>query len=229
MQNTFVYDVTIADSDGQILEQWHGLRLQGVRDINVAGALPAPLLGPYLERRIQEVIPEWTAAIIVEDQHQNERQVQSQRAIRRAICTPEQVLRCPSGKPEIASSTWQVSASHSGDLLVVVADRELVSCDAEAVIACPRGVWRDLLGANGFALADLIAIQTAVTFDEAATHVWTANECLTKADAAPGSPLVLDSCAEGGVILLSCGARRIATLAVSSGTVFRVFAFLCSI
>jgi enediyne polyketide synthase len=120
MQDTFVYDVDIADGAGTVFEQWRGLRLHRVRNA-AARAIAGPLLGPYLERRVEELIPEWRAAIVVESNRD------ADPAIQRAIGSPEQVLRSPDGKPHTASDTRQVSASHSRDLVVAVAGREPVS------------------------------------------------------------------------------------------------------
>jgi enediyne polyketide synthase len=220
--DTFVYDVEIADADGRVVERWCGLRLQRVGDIADAGDLAPSLLGPYLERRVQEVMPAWRAAIAVESGDE------SDRAMQRAVGVPTPILRRSDGKPEIAHDGWQVSASHSGGLLLAVAGREQVSCDAEEVIARPRHVWRDLLGPDRFALAEWMATPTAAKFDTAATHVWTASECLTKAGVPLEAPLVAEPCDREGAMLFSCGASRIATLEVTSGTALRVFAFLCS-
>jgi enediyne polyketide synthase len=134
-------------------------------------------------------------------------------------------MRRPDGKPETDREGWHVSASHCGGLRIAVAGPTQVSCDAEEVSARSRELWRDLLGVDGFALAELIAAQKAGNFDLAATHVWTASECLTKAGSTPGSPLVLVRCSGNGVVLASA-ARRIASFAIPKAPT-RVFAFLC--
>jgi enediyne polyketide synthase len=218
-QDAFFYDVDIADSAGTILEQWRGLRLHRVRDAD-ARAIAGPLLGPYLERRVEELIPEWRAAIVVE--HNRD----ADPAIQRAIGSPEQILRGPDGKPHTASDTWQISASHSRDLVVAVAAREPVSCDAEEVVARSWDLWRDLLGADRFALAQSISAEMLATLDVAATHVWTASECLTKAGAIATAPLMLQRCADNHAVLFASGARKLATLEVKSEDAVRIFAFL---
>jgi enediyne polyketide synthase len=213
----FVYDLDIADADGNLVEQWRGLRLQRIRDVDAAG-LAAPLLGPYLERRIADLTPEWSAVVVVEENRDTDQ------AIQRALAIPAPILRRPDGKPEVAQNGWHVSASHCGDLLVAVAGQTQVSCDAEEVSARPKDLWRSLLGVDGFALAELIAAQSAGDFDVAATHVWAARECLTKAGAPPGSPLILERCSSNGEVLLASGARRICGICFS----LFVFAFLRS-
>jgi enediyne polyketide synthase len=59
------------------------------------------------------------------------------------------------------------------------------------------GVWRDLLGAESFALAELAARLSGEALDSAATRVWTARECLKKAGASEAMPLTFGS-ADGG-------------------------------
>src|SRR4029077_16373742 len=56
--DTFIYDLVISDSDGRELERWAGLRLQVVERLTGATQWPVPLLGPYVERTLQELLPE---------------------------------------------------------------------------------------------------------------------------------------------------------------------------
>jgi enediyne polyketide synthase len=208
--DTFVYDVDIADGHGDVIEQWRGLQLRRIRDVDVT-SLAAPLLGPYLERRTADLIPEWSASVVVEPENRRPQ--------------PQTEMRRPDGKPDVAEVGWYVSASRCGGLRVAVAGPIQVSCDAEEVAARSRELWRSLLGEDGFALAALIAAHRSGTLDLAATHVWTATECLTKVGAPPGSPLTLERCSADGAVLLASGTRRIAALEVGTEPV-RVFAFL---
>jgi enediyne polyketide synthase len=208
--DTFVYDVDITDANGNVVEHWQGLCLRRIRDVDTT-SFAAPLLGPYLERRIAELIPEWSAAVVVEPENHSRR---DQTGTRR-----------PDGKPDVTRDGWHVSASHCGGLRVSVTGPIQVSCDAEEVTARPTELWRSLLGADGFALAELIAGHRAGNLDLAATHVWTARECLTKVGAPPGSPLTLERCSANGAVLLASGSRRIATLEVSPEPL-RIFTFL---
>jgi enediyne polyketide synthase len=228
-QNTFTYDAAIINADGEVVEQWTGLRLRRVQDISSLASLPTPLLGPYLERRIQALVPEWRASIAVEDNHGEKSEDQTDQAISRAIGVPTRIVRSAAGKTEAAGGQWSVSASHSGDLLLAVAGRDVVSCDVEQVVPQPVDLWRDLLGSERFALAELITRQMHGSLDAAATHVWTASECLTKADTPPGAPLMLERCDTNGAVVFSCGTRKIATVEQSSEASVRVFAFLCEV
>jgi enediyne polyketide synthase len=212
------------DSAGQVFEEWRGLRLQRVRDRNAAKVLAVPLLGPWLERRTREMISEWNAAIAVELSDQHNGRGQSDRALSRAMGVDGRIVRA-GGKPEGSINGWHLSATHSGDLLVAVAGPPLVACDAEEVVARSRDLWRDLLGFDRFALAELIATQLALRLDLAATYVWAAGECITKAGGTPQVPLLFERSGENAV-LFSSGPGRIATMEVSSGETSRVFAFL---
>ena len=88
-------------------------------------------------------------------------------------------------------------------------------CDVEAVASRSAAIWRDLLGVERFALANLISQQMAEGLDTAATRVWVASECLKKAGAMVNAPLTLvESTADGGVWLES-GENAIACFGVS--------------
>src|SRR5207249_855385 len=54
--NSFIYDVELADQHGQLIERWEGLHLRAVEGMAPREAWPEPLLAPYLERRLQELV-----------------------------------------------------------------------------------------------------------------------------------------------------------------------------
>ena len=58
--NSFIYDVELADQHGQLIERWEGLHLRAVEGMAPREAWPEPLLAPYLERRLQELIADLT-------------------------------------------------------------------------------------------------------------------------------------------------------------------------
>jgi enediyne polyketide synthase len=82
-------------------------------------------------------------------------------------------------------------------LTLVVAGGRRLACDGEAVEARDARVWRDLLGSESFALAELVARLSGEALDSAATRVWTARECMKKAGASEATPFTLGS-ADGG-------------------------------
>ncbi|MCP2732606.1 hypothetical protein NJ959_29685, partial [Symplocastrum sp. BBK-W-15] len=169
------------------------------------------LIAPYLERRIQEVIPTADIQVIVDWDETVERRERSDRALQlftsfdpltrgeNSIQIPP--FRRPDGKPQLPNGK-AVSVAHSGDLTLAVSGAE--GCDVEAVESRTPTIWRDLLGVERFALANIISQQISENLDTAATRVWVANECLKKAGAMVNAPLVLvESTADSGVWLKS--------------------------
>ncbi|HEX4815951.1 MAG TPA: type I polyketide synthase [Nonomuraea sp.] len=54
--DTYVYDIAVRTRDGQVVERWDGLRLQAVRKGDGRGPWAPPLLGPYLERTLEDLV-----------------------------------------------------------------------------------------------------------------------------------------------------------------------------
>jgi enediyne polyketide synthase len=104
-----------------------------------------------------------------------------------------------------------VSVAHGAGLTLAVAGRGAQGCDLEPVAARPRPVWRDLLGAEGYRLAGLIAKEGGEDEATAATRVWAARECLKKAGVAPDAPLVFAGALGAGWVALACGRSLVAT------------------
>ncbi len=208
--DTFVYDVAVADAAGRVIERWEGLRLQRVGPSPGGNVWAAPLLGPYLERRMQELMPAADVSVAVLEDGAVARRARSDRAIRQALGDESAIHRRTNGKPE-ADGARSVSAAHAGGLTLAVAGAGPLGCDVEAVRPRSEARWRDLLGPERFDLALLIARETGEAIDAAATRVWTALESLKKAAAPPGTPLVLDAAAGDGWVILAAGGLRAAT------------------
>ena len=114
-------------------------------------------------------------------------------------------MRRPDGKPEVGNhafvvraesgdtlaATCEVSAAHARDVTLAVAGPGKVACDIEPSTAHRADVWRDLLGAERWTLAQFLAHETGQSETEAATRTWVASECLTKAGVVSTTPLVL--------------------------------------
>ncbi|MYV70147.1 SDR family NAD(P)-dependent oxidoreductase, partial [Streptomyces sp. SID2131] len=54
--DTYVYDIAVRNADGTVVERWEGLTLHAVRKTDGSGPWVAPLLGPYLERSLEDVV-----------------------------------------------------------------------------------------------------------------------------------------------------------------------------
>nr|BFE84792.1 hypothetical protein GCM10020093_073930 [Planobispora longispora] len=63
--DSYVYDIAVRTASGEVVERWEGLRLQAVRKKDGRGPWVVPLLGPYLERTIEDLTGR-RAAIAVE-------------------------------------------------------------------------------------------------------------------------------------------------------------------
>jgi enediyne polyketide synthase len=212
--DTFTYDVEVAGSDGCLRERWEGLRLRMVSGEAFQGPWAGPLLGPYMERRVQELIPGSAVSVAVERDANAERRSRSERTIQRALGKAIPVQRRSDGKPWVADGS-HISATHNDDLTLAVAGPGSLGCDVEVVIARPDSVWRDLLGPDRFSLAEIIAREAGEEETVAATRVWTASECLKKAGAMVDAPLALASSTADGWVLLSSGSLVTATFVAS--------------
>jgi len=140
------------------------------------------------------------------------------------------IQRRTDGKPEaIASSAMHssgagetmlghISAAHSGCITLAVASTRPTGCDLEAVQPRSADTWQDLLGAERFQLADVIARESAEDADTAATRIWVARECLKKAGSALDAPLAISETHPDGWVLLRSGTLRIATFVAPVGS-----------
>jgi enediyne polyketide synthase len=200
--DSFVYDLELTDSGGHLLERWEGLHLHIAAHLEPPSVWPAPLLGPYLERRVRELIPGSAVDIVVEANGESDRRAHSDRAIQRATRTTVPVWRRSDGKPEVMEAQ-AVSAAHAGDVTLAVAGPGPLACDIEPVLDRPASAWHDLLGPDRFALAQVIAQVMGETETEAATRAWAATECLKKAGVMVNTPVILASSVAGWVLLAS--------------------------
>jgi enediyne polyketide synthase len=269
--DTFVYDLDILAADGSLRERWQGLRLRAVDRTRLPAAWSAPLLGPYLERRLQELFPEANLRVALEaPQPQGTEAPAGGRAPRpdsapiveslvaagamatsamaqaaiatepmasgtkahaatapmapgavaifNGVPTPlPRLFHRPDGRPEIPGGP-QVSVAHAASLVLAIAGEgtgDRIGCDLEPVVERTAETWRDLLGAERFALAQLIAGQPGELPGGAATRIWTAAESLHKAGSPAGAPLLLEASLDDGWLLLSSGTLRIASFATT--------------
>ena len=172
------------------------------------------------------LLPGSRIAVEVERDSRAERRARSNRAFQRLLGKPAAIMRRPDGKPEVGNhalilpweggnlvtGTSDVSAAHSRDVTLAVAGPGTVACDLEPCAVRGADVWRDLLSPARWELAQLIARETGQSETEAATRIWVAGECLTKAEAVPTAPLVLEAPADTRAVVLHSGPFAIATL-----------------
>jgi enediyne polyketide synthase len=238
--DTFTYDLDVCAIDGRILERWEGLRLQAVRKTDGRGPWVPALLGPYLERQAAELLP-CAARVVVEPApalvpgdadgapcaHSDaagdagtsgdvaRRRRQTDAAVSRMLGRPTVVTHRGDGKPEVADAGvgLGVSASHADGVTLAVMGAGRVGCDAETVRDLPAADWRDLLGAEQFALAELVSRERGEDLAVAATRVWGAVECLRKVGRVLPGPVIFSRSGPDGWVLFQSGQAGIASFA----------------
>ncbi|MFF5160755.1 SDR family NAD(P)-dependent oxidoreductase [Streptomyces sp. NPDC000348] len=229
--DTYVYDIAVRDAEGTVVERWEGLTLHAVRKTGGSGPWVAPLLGPYLERTLEDVLGA-RIGVTVEPHGDTpagsvaERRAFTSTAASRTLGAPVAVRHRPDGRPEVDGG-WHVSASHGLELTVSALARTEVACDIEAVSMREPGEWHGLLGEHA-AVAELVARETGEAPDTAATRVWSAVECLRKAGVAAGTPLTVLPREKEAWVVLTAGDLRIATFVTALRDALEpaVFAFL---
>ncbi|MFH9611348.1 SDR family NAD(P)-dependent oxidoreductase [Streptomyces sp. NPDC017448] len=216
--DTYVYDIAVRDAQGTVVERWEGLTLQAVRKSDGSGPWAPPLLGPYLERTLEDVLAT-PLAVTVEPHGDSPTGSLAQRraftalAASRTLGAAAIVRHRPDGRPEIDGG-WHLSASHGPHLTLSALARTEVACDVETVTPREIDQWQGLLGEHT-AAARLTAQETGEPFDTAATRVWSAAECLKKAGAMTGTPLSALPQKKNGWVLFTAGDLRIATFATT--------------
>ncbi|MGW3359743.1 type I polyketide synthase [Streptomyces bungoensis] len=231
--DTYVYDIAVRDEHGTVVERWDGLTLHAVRKTDGSGPWVAPLLGPYLERSLEDVVGS-RVAVAVEPHGDTPAGSVAQRrgftadAAARALGSPVAVRHRPDGRPELEPARHlSMSAAHGlGVTLSAVSDTE-VTCDIEAVSMRSADEWRGLLGDHA-AVAELVARETGEAPDTAATRVWGAVECLRKAGIMAGAPLTVLPRRKDAWVVFAAGDLRIATFVTALRDALEpaVFAFL---
>ncbi|HEU5160196.1 MAG TPA: type I polyketide synthase [Streptosporangiaceae bacterium] len=212
--DTYIYDIAVRTRAGEVVERWEGLRLQAVRKNDGAGPWVAPLLGPYLERTLEDLVG-IRAAVAVEPGSPDgkaERRAHTALAAGRAVGHPVDLGHRPDGRPELDGDRT-ISASHGAGLTLCVVGDGAVGCDVETVTGRTPDDWAGLLGSHE-PLARRLAEEAGERgLDEAATRVWTAIESLQKAGSPLTAPLALAPSAHTrpGWVVFNSGDRRIAT------------------
>jgi enediyne polyketide synthase len=185
----------VRDAAGRLIERWEGLALRAVEEGGGPRRWPVPLLAPYLERRLADLLPAAAARV----------------ALTPAL-SEAPTSRRPDGRPDPRPDGRTVTRSHGAGLTLEVTAEGAAGCDLEPVAPRLTEDWRGLLGAVRHRLAALVAAEAGEDADTAATRVWSAGEAAKKAGLPVDVPLVLDEVAGGGWVLLRAGAARVATL-----------------
>lgn len=213
--DTLIFDVTVLDETGTPVEVWQGLTLKRMDGTAYDGIWSPPVLGPYIERQLGELLPNAPAVALVRGEAATmaERQNRSTEAMQRAIGKPIKISRRADGKPTTRGK-WSVSAAHAGDLTLAVAAPKatgVLGCDLEVITTRSRANWHDLLGDERLTLAEMTAHECGDAFDAAATRVWCAMEALCKAGICRDTPLTLTESTSEAWVLFVAGDCTVAT------------------
>ena len=211
--DSYVYDVDVVTTAGELVERWEGLTLRAVRKRNGAGPWVPAMLGSYLERSAERVLGGGRTVVVEPDPaigllEPADRRAQTELAASRALDRRAGLRYRPDGRPEIDGGT--VSASHGAGLTVVVTGTHRLACDVEIVAERDEDDWATLLGGQQLAVRDLVAAEAGESAAVAATRIWSALECLRKAGVTTQA-LTLDRIDTEGWVVLSDGESRIAT------------------
>jgi enediyne polyketide synthase len=205
-----------------------------VRKLDGAGPWVPTLLGPFLERRTEQVLTRPLRCVVWPHGADAETEAASVNgaglsstgpgrgsALRRrrtgealgSVLGPETALRYrPDGKPETDGGI-EVSSSHGAGVTFSVAGvcGRAVACDVQAAPDRSEAEWADLLGAEGLGLARLISAERGEGLAVSATRVWGALECLIKAGRARVGLAAATGPRKDAWVLLRSGNARIAT------------------
>jgi enediyne polyketide synthase len=210
----FTYDVEVRTRQGQLYEQWRGLQLRQVELLRTQVTWNEHLLGPYMERKFNEFLPEAALQLAIERYTDMGRHERSDLAFQHLLGQNLPMQRRLDGKPAVMERLAPtLSASHHTHLTLVVASPRAVGCDMEAVVHRPQQLWQDLLGPERWQLASFLTSQVGEDFDTAATRMWVASECLKKAGAMINVPVHFGAKKEDGWVLLKAGSFLISTYA----------------
>jgi enediyne polyketide synthase len=214
--DSYLYDLDVRDEAGHLVERWQGLLLQAVRKQDGAGPWLPALLGPFLERRVEAALGHPLRCVVlpggaVAGSSVQERRQRTAQAVSWALGRTTEVHHRPDGRPELADGQ-RMSSAHAAGVTFAVVARESVTCDVEVAAERPEAEWAGLLGADGLALAHLVAEGRGEPLSLAATRVWGAVETLRKAGHAVAAlSLDGDAGAPAGWVAFRGGSHRITT------------------
>ncbi|MFC5827036.1 type I polyketide synthase [Nonomuraea insulae] len=181
--DTYVYDIAVRLRDGRVVERWEGLRLQAVRKKDGRGPWVAPLLGPYLERTLEDVAGV-RVAVSVEPGQQGEQ-------AREALAVAR-----------VAGRGDTVATAHMDGLTLCVAGSGTLGC-----AIAPVGEVREPV-----ALAERVAAETGERADTAAARVAAAVRCLREAGLGDTEPLTVTPGERDAWVVFASAGLRVATL-----------------
>lgn len=198
----FTYDIKVEDSHGRVCERWSGLRLHAVAPIEAQRPWPAVLLAPYLERRLAEIMPAAAMRVALNDAgaHQDTK------------CSCHRLDGKPQDCPDRGS---QVSRSHCEGFVLAARSPQPLGCDMELCADRGETSWSGLLGEHWLSVAHMMATESDIPLQDAATQAWSLKESLRKCGAAFDQHLQIRAQTPDGWTILSSGPVQAATFRTS--------------
>ncbi len=174
------WDLDLATAEGEVVEQWRGLRLRRVVEgARESGASLHPdLLVAFVQRLAIEGAG-YRGLRAGVGRGADRRDERALAALEQALGPAATLQRRANGAPWTPGHA--VSLSHAGEftLLTGSAERE-VSCDLQFDPGFNLGDWRHMLGALRTERFTLLARRAGLALELAALHLWVATECLEK-------------------------------------------------
>ncbi|MGN9837128.1 type I polyketide synthase [Nonomuraea sp. H19] len=186
--DTYVYDIAVRTRDGQVVERWEGLRLQAVRKKDGRGPWVAPLLGPYLERTLEDLTGV-RVAVSVEPGQQGEEAREALAAARIA------------GRARGDT----VASAHMEGLTLCVAGPGVIGCAIAPVREAQEPAAQP-------ALIERVAAETGERPDTATARVSAAVRCLRQAGLGDAEPLTVTPGERDAWVVFASAELRVATL-----------------
>jgi phosphopantetheinyl transferase len=160
------------------------------------------LLAPYLERRLAEILLSTDVHISLHEATANR--------------NPDSSCHRLDGKPEErAHPEIQVSRSHCGSLILTARSQQPVGCDMEQCADRDGAVWPGLLGEQWLPVAQMMASESDIPLERAATQSWALKESLRKCGAALDQSLQIDTQTSDSWTILSSGEWQAAAFLTS--------------
>ncbi|HET9363615.1 MAG TPA: SDR family oxidoreductase, partial [Candidatus Angelobacter sp.] len=212
----FIYDLRIEDAEGKLCEEWHGLHLHAVAPIQDKFPWPSALLVPYLERKLGAIFAASGTRIGFATASEERCSCRIESLVHEIFGPGAKLTHRPDGKPIITGAgdpapCVSLSRSSKTTLLFSIDGATAAGCDLEAITNRSSDSWEQLLGAQEFVLAQVLADTFKSSFDNAATQIWSLKEALRKAGACFDQPATLSSCSSNGWGIFSAGEFRAAT------------------
>lgn len=182
-----VYDVSVRDARGTAVVSWRGLRLRDIGPLEPR-SWPPVLLGPYLQRSIEALLP----------------------------ATPVQVHVAPQTGGRTGSRHARPDQgggrSHLDDWVLNVGGPAALACDWEWIDGEGTGAPQSPAMAGQ---REQIAKLTAEPESHTLVRLWTVRECLSKrGQAIAQTPLTVQGVFEQGWVLLRSGSTQIASAVI---------------